>query len=175
MMSFVIRIATAADADSIAMIHAASWKSTYRGILSDAYLDNDLEAERQGYWRDKIAKLTDKEFVILAAYDGVPAGFIAVMDKPEAGCDAFIDNLHVRGDLKGQGIGGKLMRAAAERLLASGRKSVYLWVLKGNHAAEAFYKAKGAVTEDTSTVDFGGTKVLQTRFVWKTLDALLGK
>ena len=41
----VIREATPEDARAIATVHVASWRTTYRGLLRDAYLDSlDLEA-----------------------------------------------------------------------------------------------------------------------------------
>ena len=113
------------------------------------------------------------DFVLIASLQNTDVGFIAVMDKPEAGFDAFIDNLHARPDMKGIGIGGKLMREAAQRLYASGRSSAYLWVLNGNTPAEGFYLSKGARIADTSSVVFGGASILQKRFGWDTLDSLM--
>lgn len=40
------RVAHPADADAIAGLHAASWRENYRGILSDAFLDGEVEADR---------------------------------------------------------------------------------------------------------------------------------
>jgi ribosomal protein S18 acetylase RimI-like enzyme len=173
MNTVTLRKASIEDFERIASLHALSWRSAYRGILSDEYLDNDLEEERKDHWRNKLARLMGKEFVILAEDQTGLLGFAAVLDKPENGYEAFIDNLHVRPELKGRGIGKKLMRAVAMQLSSSGRNSVYLWVLKGNDAAEAFYKSRGGSPADVSTVNFGGKVVGETRFVWNTLEALL--
>ncbi len=168
-----IRQATPADSKIIADLHAQSWLNTYRGLLPDHFLDNDLHAERLKYWTGKMTELRHNDFVLLAVDGDVPVGFVAVLDKPEAGFDAFIDNLHVRADQKGKGIGRALMKAVAERLRDSKRHSVYLWVLNGNAAAEKFYYAVGARSADTTTARFGDTQVVQKRFVWHTLDSLL--
>jgi ribosomal protein S18 acetylase RimI-like enzyme len=173
MKPYKIRIATSSDAEKIALLHASSWKKAYRGLLSDVYLDNDLEGERKTTWLPKMAGLTSKEFVLLAEDEQELIGFVAVLDKPENSLDAFIDNLHVRWDLKGQGVGKQLMKAVAEKLLESNRKSVYLFVLKGNDAAEKFYLARGARRGETSTIQFGGKIVEHVRFEWPSLDALL--
>ena len=170
-----IRLATHADSDIIANLHAQSWLNTYRGIVPDHFLDNDLHAERKKYWEKKMKDLKHNEFVFLAEDGGEAVGFAAVLDKPEADCDAFIDNLHVRTDMKGKGIGKSLMRAVAERLRATNRHSVYLWVLHGNVAAEKFYYAVGAQSADTTTAKFGDLDVVQKRFVWTTLEPLLKK
>ncbi|MCA2990971.1 hypothetical protein [Gemmatimonas sp.] len=47
-----IRPLHTADAGTVAALHAASWRRAYRGILTYAYLDSDLEAERHavGGW-----------------------------------------------------------------------------------------------------------------------------
>jgi GNAT superfamily N-acetyltransferase len=160
------------DADAIGTLHAQSWFTAYRGILLDSYLDNDLQAERKRYWRGKLPTLSSKEFIIVAENDEGVVGFAAVMDEPENGYEALLDNLHVRPDLKGKGLGGQLMKAVAERLQATGRSSFYLWVLKGNVAAEEFYKAKYGVPADVSSTEFGGKTVGKTRFIWTDLNML---
>jgi ribosomal protein S18 acetylase RimI-like enzyme len=95
------------------------------------------------------------------------------MDKPDQGYDAMLDNLHVRPDLKGQGVGGKLMKAVAVKLQTTGRTSFYLWVLHGNDAAAEFYKSKHGLPQDTGTVEFGGKTVGRTRFIWTDLNMLI--
>ena len=165
-----IRDAKISEAEKIAALHAASWMSAYRGLLSDEFLDNDLEGERKKHWLKKMPSLTEKEFVLVAEVNGELIGFVAVLDKPEAGFDALVDNLHVRPDLKGQGIGGQLLNAVAVQLLRTKRKSFYLFVLKGNTFAENFYLAKGGKPLDIMTHDFGGKVVQATRFVWDELE-----
>jgi GNAT superfamily N-acetyltransferase len=169
MINIRIREAGPDDAGPVGGLHAMSWKSAYRGILPDSYLDHNLEGERKKYWAEKLAALSSKEFVLVADTGKEIIGFAALMDKPEKGYDALIDNLHVHPDVKGQGVGGQLMKAVIDRLLETGRKSFYLWVLKGNIAAEAFYKAKGGKPADSGTVLFGGTLVGETRFVWEDI------
>lgn len=168
-----LRIASGTDAGVIAQLHAASWRIAYRGILLDEYLDNDLAGERTAYWTKKMTVLNPSEFVILAEdQQGIAEGFISVMDEPEMGFSALVDNLHVRPDLKGRGIGRLMMRRAADRLTESGRHNYYLWVLNGNEPAAHFYRSIGGVAADEKTVPFGGKQVKATRFVWENFDRL---
>jgi len=170
-----LREAALTDFEDIALLHTKSWRTAYKGLLSDGYLENNLVDERKKYWKEKLTSLSAKEFVIVAEDESGIVGFAAVMDKPEKTYDALLDNLHVQPDLKGQGLGGKLMKEVAQRLLNSGRKSFYLWVLKGNTPAELFYKAKGARVEDKGTGMFGGQEIEETRFVWDDLNVLIAK
>jgi GNAT superfamily N-acetyltransferase len=170
-----IREATLADAEAISLLHATSWRSAYRGLLSDEYLDNDLFGERRKYWLAKMPVVSEKEFVLIAEVNETMVGFIAVMDIPEKGYSALVDNLHVIPSLKGSGIGSEMLRHAARRLLASGRNSFYLWVLEGNTDAGKFYLAKGGKSADQHTSEFGGKVVTATRFVWNGFEALFEK
>ena len=167
MTSVSIRDAKLSEAAAIATLHATSWMSAYRGLLSDEYLDNNLEGERKKYWLEKMPTIKDNEFVLVAELGGELVGFVAVLDQPDAGFDALVDNLHVRPDLKGHGIGSELLRAVANRLLATHRNSFYLFVLQGNTSAENFYLAKGGTAMDILTHEFGGRVVKATRFAWQ--------
>ena len=170
-----IRIASASDAHEIAKLHASSWRIAYRGLLTDLYLDNDLAGERSIYWTEKMTCLSPQEFVLIAEDgDGRLEGFIAVMDQPEKTFAALVDNLHVRPDLKGKGIGRMLMQAAARKLLASGRSNYYLWVLNGNDPAARFYESIGGVAGDQKNHLFGGKEVAATRYGWDTFNCVLG-
>ncbi|MEJ7646959.1 MAG: GNAT family N-acetyltransferase [Chryseolinea sp.] len=167
-----LRQAIVSDAGSIAKLHAHSWQTAYRGLLSNEYLDNDLEGERTAYWTTKMPSLTEKEFVLVALDDDEIIGFIAVMDLPEKGYAVLVDNLHVRPDLKGHGIGRSLMSAAAGRLVKEGVTSFYLWVLVGNVAAEHFYQSLGGTALDSKESLFGGRVVAARRFAWSDLKVL---
>ena len=52
-----IRLATVADADVIAALHAASWRSAYRGIFKDSTLGPALDGERRTHWSGKLAAM----------------------------------------------------------------------------------------------------------------------
>ena len=86
---------------------------------------------------------------------------------PEWG--ALLDNLHVRFDLKRQGVGRALVTETAavlwQRRPSSG---LYLWVLEQNTAAQAFYSAMGGVVvEDRLGGPFpGGGRAPVLRYAW---------
>src|ERR671910_3905124 len=61
-----IRPATVADADDIAALHAASWRSAYRGIFKDDTLGPSLDGERRTHWTGKLAAMAPDDTVLVA-------------------------------------------------------------------------------------------------------------
>ena len=111
-----IREATAADAEAIARLHAESWQSAYRGILSDDYLENHALRERMAAWRECFSKNCERpKFVLIAELDDEMVGFVCVLTEEDPVYGSLLDNLHVAPRLTGQGIGKKLLSAAAKR------------------------------------------------------------
>jgi hypothetical protein len=51
----VFRTATAEDSAAVAALHTASWRSAYRGMLPDRYLDVAIDDERAQLWQARLA------------------------------------------------------------------------------------------------------------------------
>jgi ribosomal protein S18 acetylase RimI-like enzyme len=138
------RAATAGDVEAVAGLHADSWRRTYRGAYSDAFLDGDVFADRLRVWSGRLDAPGADHFTIVAERAGSVVGFAhTILDShPELG--ALLENLHVSNDLKGQGVGTRLLAESADSLIerrpASG---LFLSVLEQNTAAQAFYDARG--------------------------------
>lgn len=171
-----IRLATPADADAIAHIHALSWRSAYRGALSDAYLSGPIEAERGAVWRERFARPDAQQYVAVAESDGRVVGFVCAYGGHDAQWGTFIDNLHVLPDLKRAGIGRQMMREAAtwaERMHPG--QGMYLWVLESNAPARAFYeRIGGAQVEHGTWTPPDGSALPKLRYAWRDFSALLG-
>jgi ribosomal protein S18 acetylase RimI-like enzyme len=120
-MNEPIRAATIADADAIAALHAASWRSAYRGILKETTLGPGLGAERRAHWRTRFAAMDPQDTVLIA--DGL--GFIAAWAKGDPGFGAYIDNLHVHPDRRGAGLGRRLLGAAMRLVARRGESGVF--------------------------------------------------
>lgn len=161
-----LRDAEPSDALRIAALHAASWRTAYRGILPDAYLDRDCAAERRRHWRQRLAASAPRDLVILAEGRDALLGFAAVWPDPDSRYDALLDNLHVAPAARGQGLGRALLGAAAVRLLGQDRHSLTLWVFDANAPALAFYRGLGAAVVEHGVDEFAGIKVPHTRLAW---------
>jgi ribosomal protein S18 acetylase RimI-like enzyme len=165
----IFRDATREDATAIAGLHAESWRSAYRGILSDDYLENEAHRERLATWQKKFSAETNKPmFVIVAEIEQQLAGFVCIFPEESTAWGSFLDNLHVAPKLTGQGIGRRLLSEGARRLvLADSRSGLYFWVIEQNKKARRFYERTGAVivgSAQNSAPD--GQNVLALRCHW---------
>jgi hypothetical protein len=164
-----IRRATPDDAQAVARLHAESWRSAYRGSLSDEYLEERVFADRLSLWSEKFSSRdSDALLVLLASCGAEPIGFVcAILDQDET-WGALIDNLHVLPAWKGKGLGRKLMVEAA-RWVAGRRPGspLHLWVIEGNEEARSFYERLGGRPLDRklwSAPD--GSAAGLVRYVW---------
>ncbi|WP_244065911.1 GNAT family N-acetyltransferase [Bradyrhizobium sp. Ce-3] len=169
---FVIRPATEADAASIAEIHTASWRDAYAHILAPDFLSGSIETDRLAVWSQRLR-------------DGSPTQLVNVVLSPAGQAQAFVcgycdfdpvwgslvDNLHVRPDARGRGIGDRLFRAVAGELSAKASGSgLHLWVFEANVAGLRFYERLGGRVVESARSEIpaaGGKAVL--RVHWPTI------
>ncbi|HZU73467.1 MAG TPA: GNAT family N-acetyltransferase [Acidimicrobiales bacterium] len=114
--AIALRLAAAADAPSIAALHADSWRRHYRGVYSDSYLDGPVFADRNAEWQRRMQLEPGRWFTYLALAAGRLVGFSHVWpgDGPWG---ALLDNLHVSHDHQRAGLGTRLMAATAAKAL----------------------------------------------------------
>jgi ribosomal protein S18 acetylase RimI-like enzyme len=167
----VIRTAGSDDAAAIAALHADSWRKVYRGILPDAYLDSEVDAERKRHWAEVLAAPAGG-LVLIACRNDVLLGFVALTGDTEPGYDAFIDSLHVAAQWRGTGLGRRLLGRAAALLLADGASSLCLRVYDANAAAIGFYRRLGGVPDGRGIDPFASADMPDTRIGWRDLAAL---
>ena len=172
--TIALREATAADAAALAGLHAQSWRGFYRGMMSDAWLDGDIDAERGAFWSNALASPVPGQAVIVAEAQGELAGFVHLHANHDAAWGSYVHALHVAATFQGRGIGARLMDAVGEWCERHGtRGGVWLWVLEPNAPARAFYERIGArnVERDVWEAPDGG-RVPKFRYAWPSPQAL---
>jgi len=166
-----IRVAEPADADVIAQLHARSWHTAYRGILSDAFLDGPLLADRQALWRARFAEVNRTgQMVLVDEEDGKILGFACAFLDADPEWGTLLDNLHVIPESKGKGLGRQLMAEVATRILKLNRTRLHLWAFEQNHAARSFYERLGGIiTTSHAESAPDGREVNAVRYCWSDL------
>jgi len=174
--AITFRFGVAADSVKIAALHTASWCNAYRGILPDSYLNGEIGEERLGLWKTRLSSSgTDRRLVLLAKGQLELAGFVCVLLDEEPEWGACLDNLHVRSDIMGRGLGRRLFAEAAQ-WVASMEPGwpIHLWVFEANPAAIGFYERfKGKMVAREIKRMPGGAEVPSLRYVWRDVGMLL--
>jgi ribosomal protein S18 acetylase RimI-like enzyme len=170
------REVAADDTAAIAGLHAESWRRHYRGAFLDSYLDGDIARDRIAEWTSRLAQAGPDRYAVAGFLgDGTLAGFAYTFLDDDPAWGAFLDNLHVRHDVKRRGVGARLMaetaRAVTRRHPSSG---LYLCVLEQNTAAQAFYQAQGGRCAERRLADDlpGGGQAYSLRYAWRDLSQL---
>ena len=169
-----LRPAGADDAPAVAALHARSWRATYRGAFSDAYLDGPIGAERLAFWRERLRHVRmDMLTLLLEDAAGTPLGFVCGFPHHDARWGTLVDNLHVDPALKGRGRGRALMRGLGDALRGLGMDGpVHLFVLAGNDGAAAFYaRLGGHSVERMMKTEPDGSDLPVDRIAWASLAA----
>lgn len=169
-----IRRVTRADAEIIAHLHAVSWQHTYRGILSDQYLDQEVLADRMVYWPGRLASAGEQSFGLLAHVDGEAAGF-AFVERDDGAHGHLLDNLHVLPQYKGRKLGRALMAAVAREIVSrQWTPRLHLWVYEDNVSAREFYDhMQGAPVERQVITTRDNREAAQWRYVWDDVRRLI--
>lgn len=181
------RPATAGDAAAVAALHADSWRRHYRGSYPDSYLDGPVVENRLAVWTERLSAPAGTTVTVVAEQPppagsppaGAPAlvGFAHVVLDEDPLWGALVDNLHVRHDRQGTGIGTLLLsRAAAEVMARRPGSGLFLWVLERNIDAQSFYRARGALFEGAKRTRSpgGGDELVALRCAWPDPRVLVG-
>lgn len=167
-----IRVATAGDASAIAHVHVESWRTTYSGIVPEAYLAGLDEMLRTKLWQEWLA---GDSLVLVAERNGQVVGFANAGANREAlvECDGELYAIYLLHDAQRHGVGTLLLRAIAEALANRGFRSMAVWVLERNPSRN-FYERMGAYLATSKVIEIGGAKLMEVAYVWRELGKLCG-
>ncbi|RTL59245.1 MAG: GNAT family N-acetyltransferase [Sphingobacteriales bacterium] len=170
-----LRPATIDDYKSIASLHANNWQHTYRGILSDHYLDNEVTDERIKFWKERLENPAVNQITIVAMMSEQMVGFSCLLLNDDEQYGTLLDNLHVSIHVQKSGIGKLLMQDCAKTILAkASNHKLYLWVFEANQNARTVYEKLGGQHIETIDHDnWDGTKAKVCRYAWQDVGSLL--
>jgi ribosomal protein S18 acetylase RimI-like enzyme len=143
-----IRRASAADAGEIAEIWLASFKATY--AFPPSHPDDDVRR----WVREEL--VPRRETWVAVEPDGTVSGFMALHGDD-------LDQLYLRPDRTGRGIGSRLVELAKERR----PNGLWLYTFQVNRRARAFYERHGFTVEHLG--DGSGNEEHQpdVRYAWR--------
>lgn len=171
----IIRRATIEDSKGIAKVHVDSWRTTYRNIIPDAFLDSLSYEKRETIWESNINK--DDNVVFVAQNEaGEIIGFADTSRRESNEDEESIDltSLYLLEAYQGKGIGKKLVQTLFEYYKTSGYKRVYVDVLAENKTRH-FYEYYGAEFVKELNIKIGDKVLVEYVYVWNRIEDVLEK
>ena len=173
----LIREAIESDAPKLARVGVDTWRSTYRGIMADEFLDNMSYDKSSDRWVQRLKDTETEEFTYVAEDEtGNIVGYAYA--GPERNRDSNypgeIYALYVYQSTQKRGIGRLLMQAAAQHFLRLGIHSMRIWVLTQN-PSRGFYEQMGGRFLEAKVINVGGKDLEETAYAWDEISSLFHK
>lgn len=174
----LLRLATLADAKSLAALHVAAWHETYAGILPDEVLSGLSIEAREKVWTTILASPTAGSEVYVAIEGSRFVAFGAACPQRDPalealGYDGEISAIYVLRSHQRQGIGRQIMQSLAHAIHDAGRRGATVWVLRENNPARRFYERLGGKVVKERTDQRKHTTLVEVAYCWRDLHSLL--
>jgi GNAT superfamily N-acetyltransferase len=167
-----LRLARVDDARAIAEVHIASWRTTYKGIFSDALLDTLSVDKREQSWREKLSVPQPNSVTLVACnMDGSIVGFLSggAERTGRLGCESELYAIYLLQPQQRQGLGTVMVHHFVRELRARGFGSMAVWVLAANPFRE-FYEALGGKVIAEQQIERGGQSFTERAYGWQDLN-----
>ena len=166
-----IRDARPDDAQAIAEVHLASWKTTYPGIIPQAYIDGLRVEDGAARWRQWLSEASATAFV--AEDDAGIFGFVSggAMVHPVEGYDGELGAIYLLATHQRNGAGRALVQRLAQALRQRGFRSCVVWALAANSAC-GFYERLGGTRVASQPIEIGGVALPEIAFGWPDIGDL---
>ena len=174
MSAITLRRASPGDALAIAQVRVDSWRTTYRGMIPDAYLDGMQVDASTAIWDRVLTAGPSTTSVFVADYAGEIVGFAggAMLEQPKHGLDAELVAIYLRREFQHAGLGRRFVGAVVEAQRAHGATGLITWVIAGNKAARAFSERLGGELLVEQPFEWDGMDLVEAGYGWRDLAAL---
>ncbi|MFF2878885.1 GNAT family N-acetyltransferase [Gottfriedia sp. NPDC057991] len=171
----IIRKATMTDAKGIAKVHVDSWKTTYRNIIPNEFLEKLSYVQREKLWEHNLSKVVD--YVVVAENDnGEIIGFAdcGKRERNQVDHSGDLTSIYLLEEYQGKGIGKQLMKQLFLQFQKWGYNRVFVEVLEDNKT-RYFYEYYGAELMKSDKITFSGSELNLLIYQWKNINEVLAK
>ena len=159
MQNIIIRNVKQEDLWAVSSIVVEGWKSAYRGIIDDEFLDS-LKVEDN--YNKRLKDYQENGFIV-AEIDNEVVGFCRytinnLFSQDVKYIDCELCAIYVKPELQRQGIGKALFNYVIQEQKKNNNKNMILWCLKENYNARKFYEKMGGNLYGKNEIKKGGKK-----------------
>ncbi|MBO0603094.1 GNAT family N-acetyltransferase [Sporosarcina sp. E16_3] len=168
----LIRKAEVEDVKGIAKVHVDSWRTTYKGIVPNTFLDNLSYGQRELTWKKGIK---ENNVYIAENEHGQVVGFSTGGKERTGKYEAYTGELYAIYILKesqGKGIGRLLVQSVVDDLIDKNFNSMLIWAIDENPACR-FYETLGGKKIDTDEIEIEGKKLSEVAYGWDDIATYL--
>jgi len=149
-----VRPARVADAVQLADAYAVAWREAYSGIIPTLTLERVIIRRSSPWWREALSRRP----ILVLDVGGTVAGYASFAPgnsrgRPNA---AEVQELYLRPEYQGIGLGGRLFTAVLKRIRARGYARVLVRALADNDRANGFYARRGGKIVARTDETLGG-------------------
>lgn len=175
MFKIRIRIATVNDAEGIAKVHVDSWRTTYKGIIPEDFLNKLSYQQRKDLWIRNLSR-TDNYVIVAENSEGEIIGFADFWKRETNTVPNSIDltSIYLLEVYQGQGVGKALLKQLFLQFKQRGYQKVFVDVLEENKTC-SFYEYYGAKLYNTVQIKIGGVVLDERIYEWNNVDEVLEK
>lgn len=162
------------DLFSVSKIHVDTWKSTYKKIVPEEFLNNLTYEKQNEKWLNRLFNNGNtNEFMYVAENEfGEVVGFsTAALNDKDCKIHSTLFTLYILKECQNRGIGRLLVKTVAARLKSLGAESIVLWAFAENNACN-FYEHLGGSQADKNVVNIAGVDLVEVSYQWEDINSL---
>jgi ribosomal protein S18 acetylase RimI-like enzyme len=164
-MQITIRPAAPDDCPAIARVQIEGWRTTYRGLVNNEYLDGLSHEKQTAHW---LQILEQSEVTLVAENeDHVVVGFADGGAERTGRTDyrGELYAIYLLEECRRQGLGRRLVERVFDSLAKAGMDSVLVWVLADN-PCRPFYEALGGKLIGEKEIEIGKQRFREVTYGW---------
>ena len=169
-----IRQAVYEDAEGIAYVHVNSWRTTYKGVVSDDYLNGLTTETRKKNWQKNFHTINSCVFVAEDEH-GEIVGFASGGPEQTHHHKYYrtgeVYAIYLLESYQRKGIGKQLIKAILDHLDDLGLEQLLIWALKDN-SYRLFYEQIGGSIIETTTIEIDKKRYIEIGYGWDSIKYL---
>ncbi len=166
----IIREATLSDACTIAKVHVDTWRTTYKGIVNDEFLNELSYDKREEMWINFINNsiINNKHIFVVEDDENGIVGFASYGMERENGnlSHGELYAIYILEKYQNKGIGRLLFNCVIKRLDELKFKSLLIWALEDNYQACKFYELLGGKKVKEKYIEIGKDRFKEIAYSW---------